>query len=787
MEEQSFGYWLRLRRKALDLTQEALADHVGCSVGMIRKIESEERRPSAQIVARLAAVFGIPADEQPALLGFARGELRSMPAEAEEHFPWRVAIQSTRTNLPVTVTSFIGREREIAGVRSYLSRPTIRLVTLIGPPGIGKTRLSIEAGRASFDDFPDGIFFVELAPLGDPALIAGTVTEALGYVGARNIPIEQQLKESLRDRKTLIVLDNCEHLIEGVASLTYQLLSACSHLKILATSRESLRIPGEWLYPVQALGVPDDDSLVDMATARSFPALTLFSERACAVRPDFALNTDNLRTVTAICAHLDGLPLVIELIAARMRLMSPESLLAQLTYPFILSVGGMRAASGRQQTLRNAIDWSYRLLSPEEQELFAYLSVFSGGFTLEVLEAMFSRNAAEKPMYQLISLLLDKSLLKLAPTSGVQGEARYAMLATIQEYAREHLKEMGKEAEIRNLHLAYFFEAAHQGDVDMRGPRQVACLHRLAVMRDDLSSALEWAIETGQTETALQMAGSLSWFWNMRSEFSEGRLWLEKVVNLPDAPRHPRLYSNTLAHLALHTWLQSGSNDARPLVEQALSTARAHDNQWNIAWALSILGHVLVDKSDFSGAQSAFEESKALFREVHDRWGYAYILLGQAQIAYIQGDLAGSFALHEEALAAYRQLGDRFFENAVLRLMGTVQVRQGNTTRGLPDLQEALLIAQQLDSKQEIAWVLIAIGDAARTDGNAVRAVHLYLASRNILDSIGVWGQHNEAELEEKLALCRTALSETGFVEAHAQGRAMTMEQAIESSLKTSG
>jgi len=417
--------------------------------------------------------------------------------------------------------------------------------------------------------------------------------------------------------------------------------------------------------------------------------------------------------------------------------------------------------------------------------LFAYLSVFSGSFTLEVVEVMFSRDVVEKPLHQLIALLLDKSLLKLAPQSGMQGETRYTMLATIQEYARERLQDMGRETEICNLHLTYFLDVAHQAGLEMRGPNQVECLHRLAALRGNLSSALEWAIKTRQTAIALQMVSDLSWFWSMRSEFSEGRLWLEKTAKMPDAPRYPQLYSYALEQLALHAWQQSGSNEARPFVEQALSAARAHDDKWNIAWALSILGHFLVEKSDFSGAQTAFDESNALFQEVHDVWGYAYVVLGLAQTAYIQGDQPTSLPMYEQALSAFRELGDKFFEMVVLRVLGTAQIRQGNLVRGVPALQEALLIAQQLDSKQEIAWALINIGDAATAHGDSVRAVRLYLAAKYIFDSIGVWRQDHEAELEEKLALCRAALSETEFAEAEAQGRAMTMEQAIEMALRT--
>jgi transcriptional regulator with XRE-family HTH domain len=259
MEQHSFGTWLKLKRKALDLTREELAQQVGYSAATIRKIEDEERHPSAQVVERLAEFFEIPQSEREAFLRFGRGDWKSVPTEIKEHIPWQSTTKSVRSNLPATVTSLIGREKEIKDVREYLSKAEIRLVTLIGPPGIGKTRLSIETARNSLDAFPDGVFFVALAPLDNSALIAATMAQALGYVGAQNISIDEQLKEGIGEKQILLVLDNCEHLIEDVASLASVLLSTCPRLKILTTSRESLRILGEWLYPVPALDVPDFD------------------------------------------------------------------------------------------------------------------------------------------------------------------------------------------------------------------------------------------------------------------------------------------------------------------------------------------------------------------------------------------------------------------------------------------------------------------------------------------------------------------------------------------------
>jgi predicted ATPase/class 3 adenylate cyclase len=971
MEPHSFGHWLRLKRKALDLTREQLAERVGYSSATIRKIEDEERRPSMQISERLAEIFNIPQNERAAFLRFARGDWQAAPTEGVEDAPWLVssvheyadrsnpkihlatflftdiegsaklwehapekmkaALQrhhdilqkaisenrgivfqiigdafcaafstvlsaiyaaltaqqelhreqwdlpfpirvrmgihtgeaertsndnyvsgptlnrvarilsaahggqvllslatkdlikdslpahtelrdmgehylknlmyperlfqlniaglpsdfpplntlTHRHNLPVQVTSFIAREREIALIHEYLSQDDVRLVTLMGPPGIGKTRLSIETARASLQDFPDGVFFVALAPLNDPNLIPAAMAQALGYVGAKNVSTTEQLREGIGDKNLLLVMDNCEHLIEAVASLAADLLSACSRLKLLATSRESLRIPGEWLYAVPAFDLPMESSSLNVETASKYPALMLFAERARAVRSDFSLTTDNVETIAEICARLDGLPLVIELIAARMRLMSPQALLDRLSAQFVLTADGMRAASERQKTLHNAIDWSYKLLPPEEQKLFAYLSVFSGSFTLEAVEALFSRNVTKKPLSHLIALLLDKSLLKLAPDLEDLGAARYTVLVTIREYARERLQEMGKETKIRNEHLAHFLTLAEKADSALRGHDQLESLRRLQSDRDNLRTALDWAIETGQTEKALQLARKLHWFWFVRGDHTEGRQWLKRVLDLPEAARFPESQAEALAQLAHHTWLQNGAQEARPLVVEALSVARAHDDKRNTAKALTILGLVLTFENNFVAARSTLEESQPLFQEVGDTWGYAHAVMGLALGALKQADRTTSLILHEQALAIFRELGDRYFQSAALRHIGNLRVRQGDLAHGAAALREALFLAQELDSKFEIYALTWSFAEVAQRAGNLARAVSLYWAAKDVAKSVGAWWKEDETEFDDKLATSRAALGESSFAEAVEQGRALTMEQAI--------
>ena len=756
MQAHSFGNWLKTRRKARDLTQSELAEQVGCSAAAIRKLEAEERRPSAQIVQRLAEIFEIPQNEQANFLRFARGEMRSAPAEAKEDFPWQLPNSLIRSNLPATVTSLIGREQEIADVREYLSKAHIRLVTLIGPPGIGKTRLSIEAARAALTDFLDGVFFVPLAPLSDPGLIAQTIAQSLGYVQTSNLPVEEQLKEGIGDKRMLVLLDNCEHLIEAVAALVSRLLSACPQLKILATSRESFRIEGEWLYPVQALGVPALDvpafdlplepSSLTLERASSFPALTLFAERAHAVRPDFVLNIEILKTVSAICARLDGLPLAIELIAARMRLMSPEALLTRLNDQFILSADGMRAPTGRQKTLNNSIAWSYDLLSEDEQKLFVYLSVFSGGFTLEAAEAMFSQSFRDPPVSNLIASMLDKSLLKVAPHFEKSSEARYTMLVTIREYARERLQEIGEDTEIRGGHLAYFLDLAEKADLEIHGPAQVEWIDRLEVEHDNFRAALDWSLSNGQTNVALRLLNALCWPWLMRTHYSEIRGWFEKVSILHEIAAYPALYARLLNFMGHMNWLLGNYREAQSFLNesQAIWLKLGPRGEQGLAEALSILGMVASSgKTGLQAAQSFLEQGFELYERHEARWGMAFDLIFLGWLAILQNNDTSAFALLEKSMNLFEHLGDIWGKSRVSDLLGGLFLRQGNYEKARFYFEQNLEFDEEIKLKPGIVNALGSLGDLHRHQHNYIQAKQYYEKSLEISRTYGMkedWG-----------------------------------------------
>jgi predicted ATPase/transcriptional regulator with XRE-family HTH domain len=861
MEQLSFGDWLRHRRKALDLSREGFADLVGCSAATIRKIEAEERRPSAQIVERLADILDIPQDERTAFLRFARGDWKFAPAETTQQAPWRATTPAARSNLPATTTSLVGRELEIAQVHEYLLRKDVRLVTLVGPPGIGKTRLSLETARLALTDFPDGVFFVALAPLEDPALIATVIVQALGYVEAKNLPPKKTLVSGISEKQMLILLDNCEHLIEEATLLTQELLAACPQLKIIATSRESLRLPGEWLYNVPTLDLPEASSPVDTETAEKFPALMLFVERACAVRSDFTLNPGNIRAVASICAHLDGLPLAIELIAARMRWMSPQQLLERLQDLFVLSADGMRTVPARQKTLNNAIGWSYDLLSYEEQKLFACLSLFSGSFTLPAAESIFSEMFTEKTVSDLVVSLSDKNLLQ--HTFDARDEIRFSMLVTIRLFASQRLIESGQAEVLRERHAIYFLNLAEEADKHVHGLEQVEWMDRLEAELDNLRTALEWWLSNGATEKLLRLFVALGWTWFVRWLPSENRSWYHKIRALPDVANYPDLYAHMLHKAARQEWREGNLNEARSLGEesQAIWLGLGEDGEHGLAEVLCSLGQIeSYIKERIHLAISYFEQSFELYQKWGDRWGmgFARVNLGMMAAAADEKDLA--LVWLKQSLNLFRELGDPWGTARASRALGVLCLEQGDYEdanlyfvqqlkldegsgfkegimvamlhlgrlhsyqrhydraeyyykQGLSLSREygfgydtnyaryelGLLALQRnnyplsiqfftdyfnsfKESSDKISACNFFIGSAAVAGGQnrPERAAKLYGAAQVIFDTTDYHIlPFDRAELERHIRIARDQLGETNFEALAAEGRAMTMEQAI--------
>jgi len=738
MEETSFGDWLRRSRKALDLTQAELADRVGCSAAAIRKIEAQERRPSAQIATRLAQIFAIPPGEWAGFVKFARGGWQAALRVPGAGAPWRESRLPAPSNLPSTTTLLVGRETDIARLRGELLHPPVRLVTLIGPPGIGKTRLCLEVGREMQADFADGVFFVALAPLEEPSQLAATILQALGYVEARNLSTKRQLIDGIEQKQLLLVLDNCEHLVEEAAGLASGLLEACPGLKILTSSRESLRLPGEWLYPVPALDIPRESAALDLQSAARYPALTLFAECARLVQPDFSLNPGNISAVASICMQLDGLPLAIELFAARMRLMSPQALLERLTDEFVLSADGMRGLHVRQKTLGNAIDWSYRTLPLEEQELFAGLAVFAGGFTLAAVEAVFPGASRGRQVPDLVTALSDKSLLQrsLSP----QGEVRFHMLATMRKFALERLRRNGKEVQAREQHLAYFLALAEKAAREMHGPEQAAWIARVEQERDDLRASLDWCVATENAGAGLRLLGALGWPWEVHSHYGEMHAWFAKIRALPGAAGDPAAYGTLLNHVGRFLWTQASWSEARDILEESRAAwvSLGEQGEQGLAEALNWLGIVAhYGDQDDNAAEAMLKQSLELFR----KWGNPREALSIFHLGILESDrhqdgLAMDY--FEHSLASFRQMGDLFFIARVSNYLGREYLKRGDFDNARHFLEQHLTLDRELQFWDGIASALNDLGGFYRHLGEMDRAAAYYQESLQICRAHGL-------------------------------------------------
>lgn len=737
MADVSFGAWLKRARKAKGLTQEQLALQVNCSVSALRKIESEERRASIQLVDLLAEVFTIPPQERKSFLTFARGDLLvsgNFTAEIPAY-----ASSPHRSNLPSSTTSLIGREKELATICEYLLKTDVRLVTLVGPPGIGKTRLSIESAHETLSKFDDGTFFVPLAPLDDPSLVATAILQTLGYVETKDLLVLEQIVDGIGTKQMLLVLDNFEHLMDGAAPLVSRLLSACSKLKIMVTSRESLRIPGEWLYSVPTLPVPKEDTIIDMGIASDFPALKLFAERARAVRSDFSLRADNIQTVASICAQLDGLPLAIELIATRIRLMSPQLLLERLNDQFVLSADGMRPETVRQKTLNSAIDWSYSSLTDEEKRLFASLSVFSGGFTLEAIETIFSENYVEKTIPELIALLSDKSLLQR--TLDAQGETRFTMLVIIQKFALDRLRQVGRESEMRNKHLAYFLDLAEQGDKEAHGPNQIEWMDLLENELDNFRAALNWCLSSGQTQYGLQLFAALAWTWNVRWLPSEARNWFYKLRAMPNVGEHSKNYARVLNGAGLREWRTGNYAEANSFLEEALAIWQklGPDADLGLAEVLNRLGLLARwGDADLNIAESYFNQSLVIYQKRNEIWGAAWnlFLLGGVAINRAQSETA--FSLLQQSMELLQKLGDVWGIGRVSQFLGELYFIQENYKKALFYFNQHLLNDEKIRFMDGVSVALANLGDLQRIQGEYAQAEQYYTKSLKMSRDYGM-------------------------------------------------
>jgi len=725
--EVSFGEWLKRQRSGRGLTQDQLAQQIGCAAITLRKIEAEERRPSVQIVERLAEIFNIPLNEQTNFLRFARGDWTKAPSESIGETPWRVS-GKPKNNLPAQLTSFIGREKEIEEVKEALNN--YRLVTLTGSGGTGKTRLSLQVAEDLLKQF-DYTWFVELAPTTDPKNIPQTILFAIGLSEQKGKTAQELISDYLHDKNTLIILDNCEHLIEASAKISYSLLNHAPKLKILASSREALGVKGEMAWHVPSLSLPDINQLPELDELVQFEGIRLFTERAALTKSNFTVTKENAAFIAQICSRLDGIPLAIELAAVRTKALSVEQIAARLDDRFRLLTGGSRTALPRQQTLRATIDWSYNLLTEPERALLRHLTVFSGGWTLEAAESVCSQDESGVDILDLLTQLVDKSLV-------ISHDSRYRLLETTRQYAREKLLDSGEGQALHDKHLNYFLDLAKQAEKEIHGPHQVEWLNRLETEHDNYRAVLDWCITNSNLESALFLIGSFSdlgRFWSVRSYFSEARYWFDKVRVFPDVALYPIAYAATLNGMSFIAFLLGELGSVRALAEesQRICERLGTDGELGLAGALLAIGLVAMwGDSDVVRAEACYKQAAAIYQARGNRWEQAFALLRMGVAARLLRTYEKSWLFFEDSLSIFRELDDAFGLGRVYAEMSRLFLIQGNYDQALRLCEQGLYYDKKLHFQHSVSSSLFSLGNIHRLQGNYDQAESLFEESSSI-------------------------------------------------------
>jgi predicted ATPase/DNA-binding CsgD family transcriptional regulator len=680
-------------------------------------------------------------------------------------------------NLPTQLTSFIGREKELADVKKLLH--DAHLLTLIGPGGTGKTRLSIRAANERLDQYPDGVWLVELAPILDSSLVARTTAIAIGLRDEPQRPVIDVLCDYLREKKMLIILDNCEHLVDACARMADRILHSASDTRILASSREALGIGGEVTYRVPSLGLPDLSHLPPVESLGQYEAVKLFIDRAMAAVSTFTVTNENAPALAQVCHHLDGIPLAIELAAAKIRVLSVDQIAKRLDDRFRLLTGGSRTVLERHQTLRAAIDWSYNLLPQAEQVLFRRLSVFVDRWTLEATESICSDESASSVLrsddvLNLLEQLINKSMV-IREEAGP--ESRYRMLETIREYANEKLVESGESDALRDRHLKYFLNVTEAAEPKLQSDEQGRWLDQLEMEQNNLRAALDWSKAARQgTEMGLRMAGALWRFWEIRGHFTEGRAQLEAVLARSDGPPGPA-QAKALVGAGTLAWHQTDYAHATAFHKQALSAQRELGDRRGIAFSLNNLGAQALEQEDYEQAARWFEESLALSKDLADWRMAGYALHNLGDVARHEGDFERASTLYHESLSLFRELGDKWAISINLTWLGVVTQHLGEVDRAAAYLGESLALGRELGVKRSIAESLegmAGVSFARRQFNRAVQLLGAAEALREVMHS--PLSPADRLEYDGIVAAARAALGEDPFKNAWTDGQALAAE-----------
>lgn len=691
-------------------------------------------------------------------------------------FPALRSLAATPNNLPQQVTSFVGRQRELAEITKLLEGS--RLLTLCGAGGIGKTRLSLQLAADVLDDYPDGVWLVELAPLTDARLVAQAVASVVGVKEEAGRPVTEALVKYVADLRMLLVLDNCEHLLDACAELADQLLRSGRWLRIVASSRERLHVDGESVYPVPALAVPDAHAAIDAESLGQFAAVRLFTERATAATPSFTLTSQNSAAVISICRQLDGIPLAIELAAARTRALSVENIASRLSDRFRLLTTGNRTALPRQQTLRALIDWSYELLSERERTLFRRLAVFAGGWTLEAAEAVCGNGAVESAdVLDVLTALVEKSLVTVDVERG-----RYGLLETIRQYAREPLGASGEADSIRSRHLDFYLALAEEARQELVGPEQGEWLARLDLERENMLSAHVWAVRTpgGNGELGLRLAYALGPYWFVRGQPGLGLRMSTEAIAHPDAQgRTPARY-RALFGVGQHCCFTGRYEEAQAPLEESLAIARELSDRAHVARVLQPLGMAAFGRGDRPAARSHMEEAVKLAREIGDKRELAAALNGLAQLHRIEGALDPAEPLYAQVVELGREVGDRESVGIGLLNLAMVAIGRGLSDRAQATLIEVVDIAVDTGSKPLGQSTFDVCAGYAASLGEPKLAARLFaLAQSQIVETGLQRDPADEAFLMPLIDRAREALGTPAFEAAQRAGRELTYEAGL--------
>ncbi len=827
-------YWQRYGWVAPSMEVSGLEEEYQLSAGKPRliyvKTPAPEREPGLQRLLDRIRADGDASYQQFATAQELReriaNDLALLLTERFAQAP-KMADAAHPAPLPIWRGHLIDREQEVALVRELLLREDVGVVTLTGPGGVGKTRVAVQAATELASQFADGAAFVSLASLNTPELVVQTVAQALQVAEAPGQSIGERLLEYLRQRQLLLVLDNGEQLV-AAAPLATQALEGAPRLKLLVTSREPLRLRTERVVPIQPLALPDPRHLPELETLAQVASVALFLERARAVNPDFALTADNAGAIVEICRRLDGLPLALELAAARLALLTPQALLAQMERRLPLLTRGARDLPLRQQTLRNTLAWSYDLLEEREQHLFRQLAVFVGSFPLDAVESVCTdEKDGENDVMERVAQLLDKSLIQ--SSDAVDGEPRFRMLDTVREYALEQLAASGEEEAVKRRHADFYLRLAETAEPHLSCPERDVWLEQLERAHDNLRAALAWSSsENGEARTGLRLAGALSWFWYLHGYLHEGRTFLEDLLAQSEQTDGSAARGKALSGASVLAWAQGDVGVASKQAEESVSLFRTLGDSYWLAGALMMLGSIQVSQGKLEAARSSLEESRSLFQEQDLTLLEASVLFHLGRAAFANHDMMEAKTLYQQSLAIFRREGDKLGEGATLGALGVVAAAQGDAVAAQSLLAESLPLMRAAGDRRDLTQILLMAGTVRLKQGDLQQAQNLFTESLRLWDTIedqentagirrslsglaevaaaqgraeragrllgaakalaprpvNFFSETSRIDLDQDIAQARAHLNQAAFEAGWAAGQAMTQEQAISYALQ---